>query len=159
MIVVDSSILVAASYSKDIHHGVSSEWIKNNASAGLATPTLALCEVSAALSRRGVSEQVIASVLGLIENDFEILSVTDELIRAASKVAVRAKTKGADSIFIAAADSEECGLATLDKEQADRGALIVQTDYILLAYAKDEDVKKALERSMEEHKDMLDKLK
>lgn len=138
MIIVDSSILVAATLSKDVHHCVASEWIKDNASVRLATPSFSLCEVSAALSRRGVSEQVIASVVDLIERDFEIISVTDDLLKEATKVAMKAKTKGADSIFIATADREECKLATLDKEQAERGSFLVETDYILRKNSKDE---------------------
>lgn len=113
----------------DAHHAASAHWLRE-AAAGqslLAAPTLLLPEVagpiaritgSARLARRAVA--LLMGVAGL-----RIVTVDRHLADGAARLASDLRLRGADAIYVALAARLSLALITLDREQLDRAAAVV----------------------------------
>ena len=131
MPIIDASVYVALIKETESEHANAREWIRE-ASAGnetLAAPTIFVAEVAAAISRglgnralaRSVSDHLAES--GLIE----LLPVTEALAGRAASISADHKIRGCDAIYVALAERLDDHLVSLDNQQLDRGAAVVET--------------------------------
>jgi len=131
LITVDSSVFVSAARPAEAGFQESTaflEWARR-ARPRLFLPTLVMVETAAALSRTGSKEE-IAQQYGLAVGQLPntVLVALDEgLARQAAAFAAQHKLRGADAAYVATASLFAAELVTLDKEQLERGAKIVQT--------------------------------
>ena len=131
LITIDSSVFVSAARPSETGYRESTaffEWAKR-ARPRLFLPTLVMVETTAALSRTG-SEEGIAQRYGLAVGQLPntvLIALDEELARQAAVLGAQHKLRGADAVYLATASLFAAELVTLDKEQLDRGAKIVQT--------------------------------
>jgi predicted nucleic acid-binding protein len=131
LITIDSSVFVSAARSSEVGHGESMaflEWVRR-ARPRLFLPTLVMVETAAALSRTGSDEGVAhqyGTAVGQLPNTI-LIALDEELAREAAALGAQHKLRGADAVYLATASFFASELVTLDKEQLDRGARIVQT--------------------------------
>ena len=125
MKVIDTSVLVSLFNPKDIHHESAVAWMSGlDEEVCLLSPSLALVELTATFARAGYSEQ---STLRILEKVKALLTIesTDDCIQDGIQAALRAKCRGADSVFIGLCLYLGAELVTFDQEQKQRGATLV----------------------------------
>ena len=129
MAVIDASVYVALinAYEKD--HTRCWVWFER-AKANqqpIVAPSILLAEVAAALSR-GVGDLELAHrVVEQLKRSrvIELLSVTMTLADRAATIAADHQIRGCDAVYIALADELDKHLVTLDRQQLERGAAMV----------------------------------
>ena len=92
-------------------------------------PVILLAEVAAALSR-GIKDTPLAHrvVQQLARSSrIELIPVTRRLASDAAAIAATHRIRGCDAIYIALARQSAERLVTLDRQQLERGASIVET--------------------------------
>ena len=131
MIVVDTSVVVAATNPQDIHHEQAKNWFNENQSEELVVPRFCLLEITSALTRRKISKTMIEEVIKYVHDRFTITDFDDSFVRENLDVVQKCSIKTGDAIFVTTAFLEEARyLATLDEQQADRAKSVVKTVYI-----------------------------
>ena len=131
LITIDSSVFVSRARPQELGHPESVEFLKwvRAVRPRLFIPTLAVPEVAAALTRTGSDPEVAqryALAIGQLPNTV-LVALDDGLARQAAALAAQHKLRGADAVFVASAALFASELVTLDSEQLERGASVVQT--------------------------------
>jgi predicted nucleic acid-binding protein len=130
LITVDSSVFVSAARPSEPGFQESTTflaWVRQG-QPRLFLPTLVLVETAAALSRTGSREDIsqqYALAIGQLPNTV-LVALDEGLARQAAALGARHKLRGADAVLLATASIFAAELVTLDKEQLERGAKIVQ---------------------------------
>ena len=131
LLTIDSSVFVSAARSSEIGHAESTAflaWVRNKRTR-LFLPTLVIAEVAAALSRtgsdRGLAQQYALAV-GQLPNTV-MVALDEGLARQSAAIGAQHRLRGADGVYLASAALFAAELITLDREQLERGAAIVQT--------------------------------
>jgi predicted nucleic acid-binding protein len=128
--VVDASVWVSRLVPQDVHHAASRRWLQDQAAAGdlLISPTLLLAEVAGAVSRRtGGAELAHQAVQMLLRvPELRLVSLDSRLGRSAARLASQAALRGADAVYLAAAEQLNLPLVTWDREQLVRARGLVQ---------------------------------
>lgn len=129
MAVIDASVYVALINAKEKEHTNSWAWFEQakKEQQTIAAPVILLAEVAAALSR-GVGDLVLAHrVVGQLKRSrvIELVPVTLALAEQAAVIAGDYHIRGCDAIYVALASQLEDCLVTLDQQQLERAAAIV----------------------------------
>jgi predicted nucleic acid-binding protein len=131
LLTIDSSVFVSAARPSEIGHAESTAflaWVRNKRTR-LFLPTLVIAEVAAALSRtgsdRGLAQQYALAV-GQLPNTV-MVALDEGLARQSAAIGAQHRLRGADAVYLASAALFAAELITLDREQLERGAAIVQT--------------------------------
>ena len=132
MAVIDASVYVALINAQEPEHAASWAWFEaaREAREPLAAPVILLAEVAAALSR-GVGDppQLALQVVRQLEGAsvIELVPVTPPLASRAAAIAASQRIRGCDAIYVALAEQMGARLVTLDAQQLERAAAIVET--------------------------------
>lgn len=129
MAVIDASVYVALINAKEKEHTSSWAWFEQTKKEQqtIAAPVILLAEVAAALSR-GVGDLSLAHrVVGQLKRSrvIELVPVTIALAEQAAVIAGDYRIRGCDAIYVALASQLEDCLITLDQQQLERAAAIV----------------------------------
>ena len=133
MPVVDASVWVSRFLHSDVHHESSKKWFDMAVEEQLTlyAPTILLPEVSAAIARQGTgtaSEKIAAEVVAVIqESGVKLVEVSLALANRAALIGSQHRVRGCDAIYLALAQQLDEPLITLDKQQQERGRLVVET--------------------------------
>jgi predicted nucleic acid-binding protein len=131
LLTIDSSIFVSAARPSEFGNPESTAfltWVRNQRPR-LFLPTLVMAEVAAALSRTGSKPglaQQYAMAIGQLPNTV-MVALDEGVARQAAALGAQHKLRGADAVYLASAALFAAELVTLDREQIERGAAIVQT--------------------------------
>ena len=131
LLTIDSSVFVSAVRPSEIGHAESTAflaWVRNKRTR-LFLPTLVMAEVAAALSRTGSDPglaQQYALAVGQLPNTV-MIALDEGLARQSAAIGAQHRLRGADAVYLASAALFAAELVTLDREQLERGAAIVQT--------------------------------
>jgi len=131
LLTIDSSVFVSAARASEIGHAESTAflvWVRNKRTR-LFLPTLVMAEVAAALSRTGSDPglaQQYALAVGQLPNTV-MVALDEGLARQSAAIGAQHRLRGADAVYLASAALFAAELITLDREQLERGAAIVQT--------------------------------
>jgi len=131
LLTIDSSVFVSAARPSEIGHAESTAflaWVRNKRTR-LFLPTLVIAEVAAALSRTGSDPglaQQYALAVGQLPNTV-MVALDEGLARQSAAIGAQHRLRGADAVYLASAALFAAELITLDREQLERGAAIVQT--------------------------------
>lgn len=131
MAVIDASVYVALINPHEEAHEECWAWLRDAYPAGepIAAPAILVAEVAAAISR-GASDVTLAHRAAqqiLSGNVVELVPVTASLTRRAAGIAAEHRIRGADACYVALAVRLEQELVTLDRQQLERGAAVVDT--------------------------------
>ena len=129
MAVIDASVYVALINAKEKEHTSSWAWFEQTKKEQqtIAAPVILLAEVAAALSR-GVGDLSLAHrVVGQLKRSrvIELVPITLALAEQAAVIAGDYRIRGCDAIYVALASQLEDCLITLDQQQLERAAAIV----------------------------------
>ena len=131
MIVVDTSVIIAAMQHSEVHHEVAKDWFDKNEGEELLVPRFCLLEIASVLSRRKVSLAAIEKILSFVQKRFSISELDDLFVRENTKIVSKCFLRTGDAIFVTTAYLEEARyLVTLDKEQAERSKDLIKSHYI-----------------------------
>lgn len=131
LLTIDSSVFVSAARPSEIGNAESTAfltWVRNTRPR-LFLPTLVLAEVAAALSRTGSEPglaQQYAMAVGQLPNTV-MVALDEGLARQSAALGAQHRLRGADAVYLASAALFAAELVTLDREQLERGAEIMQT--------------------------------
>jgi len=131
LLTIDSSVFVSAARPSEIGNAESTAfltWVRNTRPR-LFLPTLVLAEVAAALSRTGSESglaQQYAMAVGQLPNTV-MVALDEGLARQSAALGAQHRLRGADAVYLASAALFAAEMVTLDREQLERGAAIVQT--------------------------------
>jgi predicted nucleic acid-binding protein len=131
LLTIDSSVFVSAARPSEIGNTECTAfltWVRNTRPR-LFLPTLVLAEVAAALSRTGSEPglaQQYAMAVGQLPNTV-MVALDEGLARQSAALGAQHRLRGADAVYLASAALFAAELVTLDREQLERGAAIVQT--------------------------------
>jgi predicted nucleic acid-binding protein len=131
LLTIDSSVFVSAARPSEIGNAESTAfltWVRNTRPR-LFLPTLVLAEVAAALSRTGSEPrlaQQYAMAVGQLPNTV-MVALDEGLASQSAALGAQHRLRGADAVYLASAALFAAELVTLDREQLERGAAIVQT--------------------------------
>jgi len=129
MAVIDASVYIALINAKEVEHTSSWAWFEQatKEQQTIAAPVILLAEVAAALSH-GVGDLSLAHrVVRQLNRSrvIELVPVTNALAEQAAVIAGAYRIRGCDAIYIALASQLEDCLITLDQQQLERAAAIV----------------------------------
>lgn len=128
MPVIDASVMISAINRDELGHSQSRDWLGDALLSGqqVSAPIVILAEVGAALSRELALAQQALSLLsqGTI---IRLYPVSLELGQAAAVIASEHRIRGCDAVYVALARQLDTELVTLDRQQLERGASVVQT--------------------------------
>ncbi|MCP4373465.1 MAG: type II toxin-antitoxin system VapC family toxin [Deltaproteobacteria bacterium] len=142
---IDASVFVSATHTNELQHLVSLDFLEQVRIQGISIfcPTLVLPECMAAITRPTGDTALAAHLMRMIENipGLNLAPLTSSLAHRAAKIAMTQRLRGADSVYVAAAEEFDAILVTWDTEMLKRGAAIVQTitPALWLAQAQDND--------------------
>lgn len=131
LLTVDASVFVSAARPSEAGHAGSTAflaWVRQ-VRPRLFLPTIVMAEVAAALSRTGSVPslaQQYALAIGQLPNTI-LVAVDEGLARQAAAQGSQHRLRGADAVYLVSAALFAAELITLDREQLERGASIVQT--------------------------------
>ena len=131
MAVLDASVYIALINAHEKDHARSWIWFEQvqKAQEPIVAPVILLAEVAAALSR-GLGDAALAHrvVQQLRQSEIiELVPVTLTLAQQAAALAAGHRIRGCDAVYVAMADQLGDCLVTLDRQQLERGAAIVDT--------------------------------
>jgi predicted nucleic acid-binding protein len=130
---VDASFLLNAFITSETGSEVSREVLSRLQSQAvpLVAPALLLPETAAAISRGGNSAEYGRQFASHIQRLPHLILVPLDLILAqqAVNIAANHRLRGSDAVYAAVAEQFACPLITLDREQHDRVAKVMQTYY------------------------------
>jgi predicted nucleic acid-binding protein len=129
--VLDASVYIALINAHEKDHARSWIWFEQvqKAQEPIVAPVILLAEVAAALSR-GLGDAALAHrvVQQLRQSEIiELVPVTLTLAQQAAALAAGHRIRGCDAVYVAMADQLGDCLVTLDRQQLERGAAIVDT--------------------------------
>jgi predicted nucleic acid-binding protein len=128
--VIDASVWVSGFVPQDAHHVVTRAWLSQRLAGGdnLVIPSLALAEVSGAISRRtGVaalghqSAEQVLNAPGL-----RVVALDAGLGAEAAKVAANLRLRGTDAVYVVVAHSMGIPLVTWDQELQVRSSSYIE---------------------------------
>lgn len=131
MYVIDASVFLNAFIPTEVGSGESREFLKLLADSGIPVfaPTLLLPEIAAAIgggqNDPDLAEQFVDRICRL--NHLTLVPLDMQLAKTASSIAAQHRLRGSDSVYAAVASRYGCPLVTLDREQLQRAAAVVQT--------------------------------
>jgi len=131
LLTVDSSVFVSAARTSEVGNAESTAfltWVRNERPR-LFLPTLIMAEVATALSRTGSEPGLAheyAMAVGQLPNTV-LVALDEGLARESAALGAQHRLRGADAVYLASAALFAAELITLDREQLERGAGIVQT--------------------------------
>lgn len=124
--VVDASVWVSAFLPADAHHVAVVAFLACLVERGepVALPNLALAEIAGAIARRTDDAGLAAEALALVRRQalLSVVALDDSLGEAAALLAMNARLRGADAVYVALAARLNTALVTLDREVLERGA-------------------------------------
>lgn len=131
MVCIDASVFVAFGRPSEPDHEASVEFLSqvDEIEGGIVDPVLVEIECAGALARRtdNVDRALhFASRLKRLPG-MNLLEVDRELSWRSAQIAARHRLRGADSVYVATAESHDATLVTWDQEMRDRGAAVVDT--------------------------------
>jgi predicted nucleic acid-binding protein len=129
MAIIDASVYVTLINTHEQDHARSWAWFEQAKAAQEPTvaPVILLPEVAAALSQ-GIDDLELAHrvVRQLRQSTtIELLPVTLALAERAAAIAADHQIRGCDAIYVALAEHLDQALITLDRQQLERGAAVV----------------------------------
>ena len=131
MPVIDASVFVALINTHEASHASSWAWFESAQRAldKITAPVILLSEAAAALSR-GVGNPGLAHRAIQLAKDaklIELAPVTPALAERAAAIAADHRIRGCDAIYVALAEQLNEPLVTLDRQQLERAAEVVDT--------------------------------
>ncbi len=131
MAVVDASVYVALYKVREQGHQDAWAWLEATHAAGdeITAPAILMPEVASAISR-GSNQPVLArrAVRQILTAPVvELIPVTVSLSERAAAIAIECRIHGADALYVALAERNQDTLVTLDRQQRERGAMVVPT--------------------------------
>ncbi|MBN1146606.1 MAG: type II toxin-antitoxin system VapC family toxin [Anaerolineales bacterium] len=131
MAVIDASVYIALINAQEAEHAASWAWLEDARAAGepLVAPVILLAEVAAALSRGIGDPQLALQVVRQLEQSgvIDLAPVTLPLASRAAEIAASQRLRGCDAVYVALAEQTNDRLVTLDQQQLQRAAAIVDT--------------------------------
>ena len=129
MAVIDASVYVALMNVQEQAHTRSWAWFERVKRAGepVVAPAILLAEVAAGITR-GVGNPALAHrVTQQLRRSkaVELMPVTLALAERAAFIAAEHRVRGCDAVYLALADQLGDCLITLDEQQLERGAVVV----------------------------------
>jgi predicted nucleic acid-binding protein len=129
MAVIDASVYVALVNAHERDHSDSWAWFEQTRAAdeSIVAPVILLSEVAAALGR-GVGDPTLVRrvVQQLVRSEVvELIPVTLAMAEQAALIAAEHRIRGCDAVYVALADQLSDTLVTLDRQQLERGAALV----------------------------------
>jgi predicted nucleic acid-binding protein len=124
-LVLDASVAVASLRPKEPGYRAARARVRRIASGEdvAVVPPLFVTEVAGALARLGFAAAAIdAFVAALTAAPHEVMTIGPKRARAAARVAVATKLRGADAMYVWLAAREGVPVCTLDGEMLARGA-------------------------------------
>jgi predicted nucleic acid-binding protein len=123
--VLDASVAVAAQRPNDPHYRAARARIVRflTGEDSALVPSLFVVEVSGALARLGFERAKIVRIAdALTTYPHQVVTVGPRSARAARAIAIQAKLRGADALYVWLARRSGAALCTIDPEMAARGA-------------------------------------
>jgi predicted nucleic acid-binding protein len=128
---VDASVFVAAARVEEIHYSASRQFLLQARArdATLLCPALVLPECAAAIARPTGDSALAEELIDLIEGfpGMQLVPLEVHLARQAVHAATNHRLRGADSVYVAVADTFDATLITWDAEMLERGLGAVET--------------------------------
>jgi predicted nucleic acid-binding protein len=129
MAVIDASVYVALVNAHERDHSSSWAWFEQAlvADEAIVAPVILLSEVAAALGR-GLGDLMLARrvVQQLVHSEVvELIPITLAMAEQAALIAAEHRIRGCDAVYVALADQLSDTLVTLDRQQLERGAALV----------------------------------
>ncbi len=128
---IDASVFVSAVRLEEDHYTVSREFLRQAQKEAVTVlcPTLVLPECAAAIARPTGDSTLAEELVVLIENypGLRLVNIDPPLARRAAQIATTYRLRGADSIYVAVAETFNATLITWDAEMQQRGSAVVQT--------------------------------
>lgn len=129
MAIIDASVYITLINAHEKRHTSCWRWFERAQEEGntVLSPVILLAEVAAALSR-GVGDITLAHrVLEQLKQSgvIELVPVTLSLAERAAMIAADYQIRGCEAIYVALASELEETLVTLDRQQIERAAAIV----------------------------------
>jgi len=126
MYTLDASIFVRDLNPRDADHGLCRELLEHLAARGIPiiAPLLLLVEVAGTLSRElrdPMRGRIAVTILRTLPN-LTLVALDESLTQGALEIAADRALRGADAVYVAVARQHACTLASLDREQRERGA-------------------------------------
>ena len=131
MPVIDASVYVAMMNDAEPNHEVSWAWFERvvRDEPGAHAPTILVAEVAAAVSRGIDDNDLVPRVvrqLGTLRS-ITLVPVSRALAQEAAEIAAVHRVRGCDAVYVATARRLGTALCTLDQQQLERGAAVVET--------------------------------
>jgi len=132
MPVIDASVYMAMVNDDEAGHEASIEWMLNMRASGtkISAPNILLAEVGAAISRSTGNMAKAEAAVNRLTNPSSVITlipITESLAIRAAEIGIDQKIRGCDAVYVAVAEQLGDTLVTLDKQQHDRGAVVVPT--------------------------------
>jgi predicted nucleic acid-binding protein len=129
MAVMDASVYVALVNAHEREHASSWAWFEQAKAQkeSVVAPVILLPEVAAALSR-GMGDPTLAHrvVQQLVRSQvIELVQITMAMAERAAAIAAEHRIRGCDAVYVVLADQLRDTLVTLDQQQLERGAALV----------------------------------
>ena len=129
MAVIDASVYIALINAQEQAHARSWAWFERAKASGesVVAPAILLAEVASAVSR-GVGDLALAHQVAQHlrrSKVVELMPVALALAERAAFIAAEYRIRGCDAVYVALADQLGDCLITLDEQQLERGAAVV----------------------------------
>ncbi len=129
MPVLDASVCVAFFRQDEPGHQTARAWLTAAADheESLVAPVILLAEVASALGRAMPESQPVTAVIELLRSRtlVQLFAVDEKLAARAAIIAATHRIRGSDAIYVALADQLAIPLVTFDRQQLERGGLVV----------------------------------
>ena len=126
---VDASVFISAFNTHEAEHAHSHAFMEHlkTRSIPIIVPTLLLPELAASLSRGHVDAALAIAFADAVRRlpHVMLIPLEEMLSRRAADVATKHRLRGADAVYAAVARHFGCELVTLDRQQRERVATIV----------------------------------
>ncbi len=130
MVVVDASVWVARLVPQDLFHEPVKAWMAAQRADNklLISPALLLPEVAGAIARRTGDPDLAQRAVEALPRlpGLRLIEMERDLVESAAALAAQLGLRGADAIYVAAADYLHLPLCTLDAEQSRRAAYRIE---------------------------------
>jgi len=128
---IDASVFVAAVRLEEEHYTASREFLQRARAEAVTVfcPTLVLPECAAAIARPTDDAALVKELIALIEGfpGLHLVALELPLARRAAQIAMAYRLRGADSVYVAVAETLNATLITWDAEMLQHGPTIVPT--------------------------------
>jgi predicted nucleic acid-binding protein len=134
MVVLDASLWVARLVPSDAFYQPASAWMAARRAENtlLISPSLLLPEVAGAIARRTGDAELARDAIAAIQQlpGIRLIEMDQGLIDSAAQLAGSLGLRGADAIYVAAAEYLGLPLCTLDEDQARRAGHRVKIELL-----------------------------